>query len=100
MNAWRAKGALPLAVCLIANISKIQFKFKLHSRCAATAAAAAAAKVVPAEITEMPKGMGGVHCNCAGTAVGIMAKVIKRASGKNFANIDLRLLFSANTNNN
>lgn len=46
-----------MAVCLIASISKIQFKFKLHSRCAATAAAtAASAKVQAAEITECQKG--------------------------------------------
>lgn len=54
----KRNGGMPLAVCLIANISKIQFKFKLHSRCAAVAAACAPlAKVAAAEITKMPKGM-------------------------------------------
>lgn len=105
-KAGKCGGRLPLAVCLIASISKIQFKFKLHSRCAATAAAtAASAKVQAAEITECQKGRqweGGASAATTETAaaVEIMAKVIKTAGGKNFANIDLRSVFSVNTNNN
>jgi len=51
----------------------------------------------------MPKGLGAsgsAIATATAAAVEIMAKVIKTARGKNFANIDLRFVFSANTNNN